>query len=130
MVAVCSATMLPSTLHARPALVRYRCHIQVVAHPVEKCRIFVEHQRFLLRRVRSGYHSGASQCPDSRRPPGSLSTGRARRAGWMRLVVYIKLKVMISLNEIEDAVLRLTPAELDAFRAWFAEFDAAAWDRQ
>ncbi len=26
--------------------------------------------------------------------------------------------------------LRLTPAELDAFRAWFAEFDAAAWDRQ
>ena len=44
----------------------------------------------------------------------------------MRLVVYIKLKVMISLNEIEDAVLRLTPAELDAFRAWFAEFDSAA----
>lgn len=41
-----------------------------------------------------------------------------------------KLKVMSSLNEIEDAVLRLTPAELDAFRAWFAEFDAAAWHRQ
>ena len=37
---------------------------------------------------------------------------------------------MSSLNEIEDAVLRLTPAELDAFRAWFAEFDAATWDRQ
>lgn len=45
-------------------------------------------------------------------------------------MVYSKLKVMSSLNEIEDAVLRLTPAELDAFRAWFAEFDAAAWDRQ
>ena len=50
-------------------------------------------------------------------------------AGCTRLVVYRKLKVMSSLNEIEDAVLRLTPAELDAFRAWFAEFDAAAWDR-
>jgi len=37
---------------------------------------------------------------------------------------------MSSVNEIENAVLRLTPAELDAFRAWFAEFDAAAWDRQ
>jgi hypothetical protein len=35
-----------------------------------------------------------------------------------------------SLKEIENALLRLTPAELDAFRAWFAEFDAAAWDRQ
>ena len=37
---------------------------------------------------------------------------------------------MSSVNEIEEAVLRLTPAELDAFRAWFAEFDATAWDRQ
>jgi hypothetical protein len=37
---------------------------------------------------------------------------------------------MSSVNEIEEAVLRLTPTELDAFRAWFAEFDAAAWDRQ
>ena len=41
-----------------------------------------------------------------------------------------KLKVMSGVNEIEAAVLRLTPAELDAFRTWFAEFDAAAWDRQ
>jgi hypothetical protein len=53
-----------------------------------------------------------------------------RPAACTRLVVYSKLKVMSSLNEIEAAVLRLTPAELDAFRAWFAEFDAAAWDRQ
>jgi hypothetical protein len=37
---------------------------------------------------------------------------------------------MESVKEIEDAVQRLSPAELDAFRAWFAEFDAAAWDRQ
>jgi hypothetical protein len=37
---------------------------------------------------------------------------------------------MSSVNDIEEAVQRLTPAELDAFRTWFAEFDAAAWDRQ
>jgi hypothetical protein len=37
---------------------------------------------------------------------------------------------MGSLREIEDAVQRLSPSELDAFRAWFAEFDAASWDRQ
>ncbi|HNY40199.1 MAG TPA: hypothetical protein PKJ41_07380 [Bryobacteraceae bacterium] len=33
-------------------------------------------------------------------------------------------------KEIEDAVQRLSPTELDAFREWFARFDAAAWDRQ
>src|ERR1035438_6466001 len=37
---------------------------------------------------------------------------------------------MSSVNEIEEAVLRLPAAELAAFRAWFAEFDAAAWDRR
>ncbi len=37
---------------------------------------------------------------------------------------------MSTAKEIEDALLRLPPAELDAFRAWFTEFDAAAWDRQ
>ena len=37
---------------------------------------------------------------------------------------------MSGVNEIEEAVRRLTAAELDAFRTWFAEFDAAAWDRQ
>jgi hypothetical protein len=37
---------------------------------------------------------------------------------------------MSSVREIEEAVERLTPAELDAFRTWFAEFDATAWDHQ
>jgi hypothetical protein len=51
--------------------------------------------------------------------------------GWLcRVMAYGKLMMMIGINEIEDAVLRLTPAELDAFRTWFAEFDGAAWDRQ
>jgi len=34
------------------------------------------------------------------------------------------------VKEIEEAVLRPSAAELAAFRAWFAEFDAEAWDRR
>jgi len=37
---------------------------------------------------------------------------------------------MSTVQEIEQAVQELPPRELAAFRAWFAEFDAAAWDRQ
>lgn len=37
---------------------------------------------------------------------------------------------MNTVTEIEQAVQRLTDAELAAFRAWFAEYDADAWDRQ
>jgi hypothetical protein len=56
---------------------------------------------------------------------------RLRKSGWLCTVkVYSKLKAMTSVNDIEEAVLRLTPAEFDAFRTWFAEFDAASWDRQ
>lgn len=44
--------------------------------------------------------------------------------------MYNGLRMMASVKEIEEAVQRLTPAELEAFRDWFAEFDAAAWDRQ
>jgi len=37
---------------------------------------------------------------------------------------------MSTAQEIENAILKLPSEELAAFRAWFAEFDAAAWDRQ
>jgi hypothetical protein len=37
---------------------------------------------------------------------------------------------MGSVKEIEEAVLRLSASEFDAFRAWFAEHDAEAWDRR
>ena len=37
---------------------------------------------------------------------------------------------MSTIEEIGDAVRRLSPTELAQFRAWFAEFDVAAWDRQ
>jgi hypothetical protein len=37
---------------------------------------------------------------------------------------------MSGVNGIEEAVLRLSAAELAAFRAWFAKFDAEARDRR
>lgn len=37
---------------------------------------------------------------------------------------------MTTIKEIESAVSQLSREELRAFRAWFEEFDADAWDRQ
>ena len=37
---------------------------------------------------------------------------------------------MTSVRDIEKAVRQLPPADLAAFRRWFAEFDAGIWDRQ
>ena len=37
---------------------------------------------------------------------------------------------MSTLENIQGVVRRLSSRELAAFREWFAEFDAAAWDRQ
>jgi len=37
---------------------------------------------------------------------------------------------MSKIENIEREVQKLTPAELEAFRRWFYEFDAQAWDRQ
>ena len=37
---------------------------------------------------------------------------------------------MGNVKSIEQAVESLPPSELAEFRRWFAEFDAAAWDRQ
>ena len=37
---------------------------------------------------------------------------------------------MRTIREIEDAVRKLSPKEFAALRDWFAEFDAAEWDRQ
>ena len=35
-----------------------------------------------------------------------------------------------TLQEIERAVSKLSPEDLDAFRVWFAKFDAEVWDRE
>lgn len=37
---------------------------------------------------------------------------------------------MSRVESIEKEVASLSEEELAAFREWFAEFDAAAWDRQ
>ncbi|MDZ8189603.1 MAG: hypothetical protein RMX96_32790 [Nostoc sp. ChiSLP02] len=37
---------------------------------------------------------------------------------------------MSTLKEVELAISQLSPEALAAFRVWFAEFDAAAWDKQ
>ncbi|MDG3005162.1 hypothetical protein [Paludisphaera mucosa] len=37
---------------------------------------------------------------------------------------------MSTVDEIEDAIRKLPDEDLAALRAWFAEFDAAVWDRQ
>ena len=37
---------------------------------------------------------------------------------------------MNKIENIENEVRGLTAAELAAFRKWFLEFDADAWDRQ
>jgi hypothetical protein len=37
---------------------------------------------------------------------------------------------MSTVDEIEDAIRKLPDKDLAALRAWFAEFDAAVWDRQ
>ena len=37
---------------------------------------------------------------------------------------------MGNVKSIEKAVESLPPSELAEFRLWFAEFDAAVWDKQ
>jgi len=37
---------------------------------------------------------------------------------------------MSELEEIEQRIRNLPPAELAKFRAWFVEFDHLLWDRQ
>ncbi|KJV05324.1 hypothetical protein [Methylocucumis oryzae] len=37
---------------------------------------------------------------------------------------------MTEISEIEAAVTKLSREDLSAFRDWFQEFDAEAWDKQ
>ena len=37
---------------------------------------------------------------------------------------------MTDVEKIEHAIEQLNPAELAAFRVWFAAYDAELWDRQ
>lgn len=40
------------------------------------------------------------------------------------------LTSMSTVEEIEAAIQQLSPDQMAAFRAWYAEFDATAWDHQ
>jgi len=53
---------------------------------------------------------------------------RARRLH--QLAKWDNLVSINTIEEVEEAVRRLSPKELAAFRDWFARLDAAAWDRQ
>jgi hypothetical protein len=37
---------------------------------------------------------------------------------------------MTTVQDIEEAIVRLPNSELAKFRAWFVNFDAAEWDRE
>jgi hypothetical protein len=37
---------------------------------------------------------------------------------------------MSTVEQLEEALRRMSPDERAAFRAWYAEFDAEEWDRQ
>ncbi len=53
-------------------------------------------------------------------------TVRSRFAGhcFFKLEARRAIPVAMTVEDIEEAILRLPPAELDKFRAWFAEFEA------
>ena len=48
----------------------------------------------------------------------------------VQLSVPFKRCVMSRISDLEHQVQSLSADELASFRRWFAEFDAAAWDRQ
>ena len=50
----------------------------------------------------------------------------------MYSVLYCMYQVVVmgKVEKIEQQVQALSPEELAQFRAWFLEFDWAAWDRQ
>lgn len=53
-----------------------------------------------------------------------------RKQGHFPLAVPWKQDVMSRVENLEEQVKELNAEELRAFREWFAEFDADAWDRQ
>jgi hypothetical protein len=39
-------------------------------------------------------------------------------------------RVMMTLEELQEAIRKLSPDELRVFREWFWEFDGQIWDKQ
>lgn len=51
-------------------------------------------------------------------------------AGRVKIALATAERGMGKLEQIENAIKALSASELKKLRAWFAEFDAANWDRQ
>ncbi len=49
---------------------------------------------------------------------------------FVSLLFFLMNRAMAAVEMVEKAIQSLPPADLAAFRRWFAEFDAAAWDTQ
>ena len=52
------------------------------------------------------------------------------RAFVRRIILDGEAKPMSRVEKIEAGIQEISPAELADFRAWFAGFDANAWDKQ
>lgn len=59
-----------------------------------------------------------------------LSVIRRRQEAGVCLKPKMPLASLISVQELESAVARLSSSELAMFSAWFEEFVAEAWDKQ
>jgi len=55
---------------------------------------------------------------------------QARLTRDVKVNKYRGIEMPRTVKEIEQAVEQLTPDQLAEFRAWYEQFDAAAWDRQ
>ena len=47
-----------------------------------------------------------------------------------KLILFLEVMSMGKVESIEQQIQALSPEDLAEFRAWFREFDWAAWDRQ
>ena len=48
----------------------------------------------------------------------------------VRCIITTKGRIMNEVENIEGRIKALSPQELTAFREWFIQFDAEAWDRK
>ena len=90
------------------------------------------------RAVPTVQHGEAGAEAEQRWALGGLSFSRVSKSetapGFTCRILHVEVcvaeKTMGDVKSIEKAVEALPPSELAEFRLWFAEFDAAAWDKQ
>ena len=72
--------------------------------------------------------SGIVALPKLRSP--TLLFGERRKTGLRRRLRCGKDSSMTELEQLEQQVLQLSPADLAKFRAWFTALDHQIWDKQ